>query len=112
MRRSLETLLLTALALIAFAANSVLCRLALGGGTIDAAGFTLVRVAAGALTLGILRVVMRPPGAPRHDPLAPLLLFAYAGAFSFAYRSLTAGTGALILFGAVQATMMIAAVRR
>lgn len=111
MKRGLGTLLLTALALTAFAGNSVLCRLALGGHTIDAAGFTLVRVAAGALVLALLKVVTRPPGEPRHDPLAPLLLFGYAGAFSFAYRSLTAGTGALILFGAVQATMMIAAVR-
>ena len=111
MKRTLGTLLLTGLALMAFAGNSVLCRLALGAHTIDAAGFTLVRVAAGAVVLVLLRAVMRPPGVPRSDPLAPLLLFAYAGAFSFAYRSLSAGTGALILFGAVQATMMIAAVR-
>ena len=111
MRRTLETALLTALALIAFAGNSVLCRLALGARTIDAASFTLVRIAAGAASLGLLRIVTRPRGSPRHDPLAPLLLFAYAGAFSFAYRSLNAGTGALILFGAVQVTMLIAALR-
>lgn len=111
MKRSLGTLLLTGLALTAFAGNSVLCRLALGAHTIDAAGFTVVRVGAGALVLVLLRLVTRLPGTPRHDPLAPLLLFAYAGAFSFAYRSLAAGTGALILFGAVQATMLIGAVR-
>jgi drug/metabolite transporter (DMT)-like permease len=110
-RRALETLLITALALTAFAGNSVLCRLALGAHAIDAAGFTLVRLAAGAAVLALLRILTRPPGAPRHDALAPLLLFTYAGAFSFAYRSLTAGTGALILFGAVQVTMMIAAAR-
>jgi drug/metabolite transporter (DMT)-like permease len=108
-RRALGTLVLTAVALTAFAGNSVLCRLALGAHTIDAAGFTAVRIAAGAIVLALLRALTRPSGEPRHDPLAPLLLFAYAAAFSFAYRSLAAGTGALILFGAVQATMMIAA---
>ncbi|MFI5370822.1 MAG: DMT family transporter [Candidatus Eisenbacteria bacterium] len=111
MRRTLVTVAITAGALVAFAANSVLCRLALGTRAIDAGAFTLVRLAVGALVLWLLRAGSRSPAAPGRDRLAPFLLFAYAAAFSFAYRSLTAGTGALILFGAVQMTMFIAASR-
>ncbi len=102
---------LTALALACFAANSVLCRLALGTHAIDAAGFTAVRLASGALLLVALRAASRRDAAPRPDRLSPALLFAYAAAFSFAYLDLPAGTGALLLFGSVQATMLLAALR-
>lgn len=102
---------LTALAMLAFAANSILNRLALADTVIDAASFTLIRIAAGALVLWLL---LRTDKAGRKT--APLsgdwpgatALFLYAAAFSFAYRDLTAGTGALLLFGTVQASMIAA----
>ncbi len=98
--------------MLAFAANSLLCRLALGQELVDAASFTAVRALAGALTLA---VIMLPrwskKGRARADWYAAGLLFAYMAFFSFAYLSLAAGTGALILFGAVQLTMFIAALR-
>jgi drug/metabolite transporter (DMT)-like permease len=98
--------LLTLLALVAFAGNSLLCRLALKGTGIDPASFTSIRIASGALTLWL--IVRWRDGS---QPLAgswgsALALFAYAAAFSFSYVSLTAATGALLLFGAVQATMI------
>lgn len=94
----------TLAALVCFAANSLLCRHALGEGWIDAATFTTVRLAAGAVALGLL---MRPRGRPRVAPA--LALFGYAAFFSFAYNHVTAATGALLLFGAVQATMLVGA---
>jgi drug/metabolite transporter (DMT)-like permease len=96
----------TALAMIAFAANSLLCRIALTATAIDAASFTAVRVLAGALTLLAL-VWARKGAAPvRGNWVSAGALLAYAAGFSFAYLSLTAATGALLLFGAVQATMI------
>ncbi len=111
-----RTLALTVLALVAFAANSVLCRLALGGRTIDAASFTLLRIASGAAMLLVIRSSVgtradSSPPARRQGWTSAVMLFLYAAPFSFAYLSLTAGTGALILFGAVQATMILAALR-
>jgi drug/metabolite transporter (DMT)-like permease len=107
-----NTVLFTALAMLAFAANSLLCRLALGAGTIDAAGFTGIRVASGALLLGLIVIPRwRHGGVPRVDWRAVAMLFAYMILFSFAYLSLGAGTGALILFGAVQLTMFGFALR-
>jgi drug/metabolite transporter (DMT)-like permease len=109
-----NTVVLTALAMLAFAGNSLLCRLALKGTTIDAASFTLARVAAAALVLWVIvaarHQVVRAVVAQRLPPvegnwISALALFCYAAAFSFAYVRLTAGTGALLLFGAVQATM-------
>jgi drug/metabolite transporter (DMT)-like permease len=103
--------LLTAVAMTAFAANSILCRLALNGTTIDAATFTSVRLVSGALAL-LLIVRLRSgrvPEAP--DWPSALALFVYAAAFSFAYVSLSAGTGALLLFGAVQTTMLLYGLR-
>jgi drug/metabolite transporter (DMT)-like permease len=102
---------LTAVAMLAFAANSLLCRLALQQGRIDPASFGAIRLAAGALTLVC---VMRGRGPARTDRAADtsagwpsaVMLFAYVALFSFAYVSLPAGTGALILFGAVQLTML------
>jgi drug/metabolite transporter (DMT)-like permease len=105
----LWTATLAAAAMCAFAANSLLCRLALGARLIDAATFTSVRLVSGAVLLAAL-VAWRQRTRPwsGFDPRAALALFVYAIAFSYAYLSLTAGTGALILFGAVQITMIVA----
>ena len=100
----------TALALVAFAANSIICRMALGDGSIDAASFATIRLTSGALVL-MLVVGIQGKNTGRNHPgswTAAGMLFLYAVTFSFAYNSLSAGTGALILFGAVQATMIIA----
>ena len=132
---SSQTLALTAVAMLAFAGNSLLCRLALQHAAIDPASFTTVRLVSGALVLwalvrwretydlkadaaasaGPARLLQASaaPGQSAH-PAAGLAgswssaaaLFVYAAAFSYAYLSLSAGTGALLLFGAVQATML------
>jgi drug/metabolite transporter (DMT)-like permease len=94
-------------ALVAFAMNSILCRLALAAGAIDAVLFTLVRLAAGAGCLAlILAFRRRSLRTVRADLPAAAMLFLYAIAFSLAYRDLAAGTGALVLFGMVQVTMI------
>ena len=107
----LRAVVCTAFALSAFASNSILCRLALGTGTIDAASFTAIRLASGALMLLPIATIInsgnRKPKFPGSWTSAAML-FVYAAAFSFAYIGLTAGTGALILFGAVQVTMLLA----
>lgn len=101
-----QVVLLTLVAMIAFAANSLLCRLALRDTHIDAASFTLVRLASGALMLWlIVRLRGGTVGAHGSWPSA-FALFAYAAGFSFAYLTLPAAAGALLLFGAVQATMI------
>lgn len=102
----LRLMVLTAMAMTAFAGNSLLCRMALQHTGIDAGSFTTIRLMSGALTLWLL-VTMRG-GAYRGNGNWPsaIALFAYAAGFSFAYVRLPAGTGALILFGAVQATMI------
>lgn len=110
----MRTAVLTALALLCFAGNSLLCRAALRPGAIDPASFTLVRLASGAFVLLALdraRRERRTAPLRGRELLAPAALFAYAIAFSFAYLRLTAGTGALVLFGTVQVTMLVAAVR-
>jgi len=100
-----RTALLTTLAMLAFAGNSLFCRLALRDTEIDAASFTAIRLAAGALVLAALLMLRgKRPTAGGSWPMAAML-FAYAVCFSFAYRDLTAATGALLLFGAVQFTM-------
>ena len=98
---------LTLVAMLAFAGNSLLCRAALQGTGIDPATFTALRVASGALALWLI-VRARDGGRVERAGSWPsaLALFAYAAAFSFAYVELTAATGALLLFGAVQATMI------
>ena len=104
---SVKTLTLTALAMVAFAANSVLCRLALAPGLIDAAGFTLLRVVSGAIMLAmVLGIIHRQPLIRGMDWRFGAMLCTYMVFFSFAYLSLSAGTGALILFGCVQFTMI------
>ena len=106
-----RTFLLTALAMVAFASNSLLCRQALKHTTIDAATFTLVRIISGALCLWIIVQIRKGPFRKAGSWLSALSLFGYAALFSFAYLRLTAGTGALLLFAAVQATMIIWAIR-
>lgn len=100
-----RTLLLTALTMLAFAGNSLLCRLALGTTTIDAASFTSLRLLAGALMLGLLLWSRRPRRAPSGGNLQAAALFAYAAAFSYAYVELDTATGALLLMGTVQLGM-------
>lgn len=96
----------TALALLAFAGNSLLCRAALQHTPMDAASFTTLRLISGALTLWLLVQFTRRGVTGRGSWPSALALFAYAAAFSFAYVSLPAGTGALLLFGSVQTGMI------
>lgn len=106
----MRTISLTALALVAFAANSVLCRIALRHATIDAATFSTIRLTAGAATLLLISTRTRRGASPAKSSwMSAGMLFLYAVPFSFAYTRLSTGTGALILFGCVQMTMMIAA---
>jgi drug/metabolite transporter (DMT)-like permease len=100
--------LFTVFALFAFAANSVLNRLALGGNTIDAGSYIGIRLVSGAITLWLINgMSKRNFGFTlKFNPLSAFYLFLYGVAFSFAYRSLTSGTGAFILFGTVQITML------
>ncbi|OYW27847.1 MAG: EamA family transporter [Methyloversatilis sp. 12-65-5] len=93
--------------MLAFAANSVLNRLALADTAIDAASFTLIRLTAGALVLWAL-VQRHAGGRLAGDWPGASALFVYAAAFSFAYRALSTGTGALLLFGTVQVSMIAA----
>ncbi|MFD0726139.1 DMT family transporter [Lysobacter brunescens] len=97
--------LVVAAAMLAFAGNSVLCRLALRDGGIDAASFTSLRLVSGALVLWSI-VRLRSGARTGGDLVSAFALFVYAAGFSFAYVSLSTGTGALLLFGAVQATMI------
>jgi drug/metabolite transporter (DMT)-like permease len=99
-------------AMLAFAANSLLCRAALSGGHADAVSFTTLRLAGGAVALGLL--VRLRGSRPRGRPLAwgsAVALFAYAIGFSLAYLRIQAGVGALLLFTAVQLTMIGAGLR-
>lgn len=112
---SIRVLLLAALAMIAFAANSLFCRIALTETAIDAASFTTIRLLSGAVTLFILWSLLNyrqhKESAEEKKKLggstwSALALFIYAAGFSFAYIDLSAATGALLLFGAVQLTMI------
>lgn len=106
----MKTLLYTIIALLAFASNSVLCRLALGENTIDAANFTTIRLLSGIVVLAIILKATSTGEAASSTGSwkASFMLFLYAITFSFAYISLETGTGALILFGSVQITMILA----
>jgi drug/metabolite transporter (DMT)-like permease len=97
---------LTSLAMIAFAGNSLLCRIALKHTSIDATSFTTIRLISGAVMLWLVARMSRGTPAGRGNWLSAIALFAYAAGFSFAYLGLPASTGALLLFGAVQATMI------
>jgi drug/metabolite transporter (DMT)-like permease len=97
---------LTSLAMIAFAGNSLLCRAALKDTGIDATSFTTIRLVSGAVTLWLVARMRRGTYTGKGNWLSALALFTYAAGFSFAYVNLPAATGALLLFGAVQATMI------
>jgi drug/metabolite transporter (DMT)-like permease len=135
MLRSTRILILTLLAMIAFASNSLLCRAALTKSSIDPASFTFLRIFSGAVALWLIMSIRKKMVADRTtSPLvetfcnsslivrylslrygnwiSAVALFAYAAGFSFAYTSLSAGTGALLLFGAVQATMILRGLHR
>lgn len=106
-----RTLALTAIAMTAFAANSLLCRMALEAGQIDAASFSTIRMFSGAVTLLLIWAVQRTRMPLRAHWRGPATLFVYMALFTFAYITLGAATGALILFGAVQLTMFAFALR-
>lgn len=109
--RTTGTWLLTLGALVGFASNSLLCRLALGARSIDAASFTLVRVTSGAIVLGLLRLASGEARVKGGGLRGATALLVYAVLFSFGYVRLATGTGALLLFGAVQLTMIGAGVK-
>lgn len=100
-------ILLTSATMVAFAGNSILCRLALKETAIDAASFTTVRLISGALVLAVLTRTLKSREKGEGNWLSALALFGYAALFSFAYLQLSAATGALLLFVAVQATMIV-----
>jgi drug/metabolite transporter (DMT)-like permease len=106
-----STVALTAMAMLAFAANSLLCRMALGRDLMDAASFAAVRVIAGAIVLSLIVLPRRGARRTSVNWRSVLALSAYMVFFSFAYLTLSAGTGALILFGAVQLTMFAVSLR-
>ena len=103
---NVRAVLLTTLALLAFAGNSLLCRMALAHTGMDAASFTTVRLISGALVLWLLVVLRSGSSQVQGSWLSALALFVYAAGFSFAYLQLNTGIGALILFGAVQSGMI------
>lgn len=118
---AVKTVVYTIVALIAFAANSVLCRLALGNGVIDAESFTSIRLVSGIVALFVILAIKRmyqrnssPSSETRNAAkgswFGAITLFAYALGFSYAYNSLETGTGALILFGVVQITMILVSI--
>jgi drug/metabolite transporter (DMT)-like permease len=108
----MRTVVYSTLALIAFASNSVLCRLALQRAAVDPATFTTIRMISGAaMLLLVVAWTGRHSAQPAGSWAAAGILSLYAVPFSFAYTGLTAGTGALILFGSVQVTMLVAAAR-
>ena len=109
----LRLVVLVATAMLAFAGNSLLCRMALKHTAIDAASFTAIRLLSGACMLWLVVRLSRGNSAPhptgRPMPgnwLSACALFIYAAGFSFAYVSMSAATGALLLFASVQATMI------
>jgi drug/metabolite transporter (DMT)-like permease len=103
---------LTSLTMIAFASNSLLCRAALNQTSIDAATFTFIRIFSGAAALWLIMKMRRTAWKDAGNWLSAAALFIYAAAFSFAYNTLSAGMGALLLFGAVQATMVLWGLRK
>lgn len=107
----LRVTVLTTLAMLAFAGNSLLCRLALKDTAIDPASFTSIRLASGALMLWLIVSMKKDIKPGKGSWLSALALFVYAAGFSFAYVSLSAATGALLLFGAVQITMIAYGIR-
>lgn len=107
-----RTVFLTAIAMIAFAGNSILCRVALADHHIDPGSFTLIRLASGAITLAALTAWVRRSKGIGGSWAGGAALLTYAATFSYAYTHLHAGTGAFLLFAAVQATMVMAGLIR
>jgi drug/metabolite transporter (DMT)-like permease len=110
----MNVVIITAFTLVAFAANSLLCRTALGGHLIDPVSFTTIRLVSGALALILIVRLSGESNKPQQAKGSwgsGLALFAYAAAFSLAYVSLSTGMGALILFGSVQVTMISVALK-
>ena len=115
-RTLFRTLSLVTVAMVAFAANSLLCRMALANTDIDPVSFTAMRLTSGALALAVLSLfsLRKVPGdsslwvnlKSNATFLGGVSLFLYALCFSYAYISMATGTGALLLFGAVQLTMI------
>ncbi len=106
-KANLRIAIFSILSLIAFAANSLLCRIALGQNLIDASGFTSIRLMSAAFTLWLLCTFLRKNTTPKSGNwLSGVFLSLYAVTFSLAYLGLSTGTGAIILFGAVQITMI------
>ena len=105
-----KTVAFTCFSLVAFAGNSILCRLALGEGKIDAASFTIIRLLSGIVILLLISQISQghTNALTKKNWISSAVLFLYAVAFSYAYISLDTGTGALILFGTVQITMVMA----
>lgn len=101
-----RTLVLTMLAMLAFAGNSLLCRAALRDSQIDPTSFTALRLVSGALVLWLLLCLRKGPSVVSGTWYGAVALFSYAAAFSYAYLHLDAGAGALLLFGAVQLSMI------
>ncbi|WP_323750418.1 DMT family transporter [Marinobacter sp.] len=111
-KNTIKIIVCTTFALLAFAGNSVLCRLALGEKSIDAASFTIIRLLSGIFILMIAVAMTRKTKNTQSTGswLGASMLFVYAVAFSYGYISLDTGTGALILFAAVQITMIAVSV--
>lgn len=101
-----RTVVLTALAMVAFAGNSLLCRIALQGAHIDAVSFSTIRLISGAVALWLIVQFKGGAEAGRGNWISSVALFVYAIGFSLAYVTLSTATGSLLLFGAVQATMI------
>ncbi len=97
---------LTSVAMLAFAGNSLLCRVALDRTTIDAASFTAIRLLSGTAMLWLVVSLRSGTRGGAGNWLSAVALFVYAAGFSYAYASLTTATGALLLFAAVQITMI------
>ena len=108
----MRTAFFTIAALVCFAANSLLTRGALGHGLLDAPGFTIVRLATGAAMLAILLRSRHAPATEKGTWTSALALAGYAVAFTIAYTRIGAGVGALLLFGAVQVTMIATGLAR
>jgi len=109
---SFKTISLTVITMVAFAANSIFCRLALVDSANDPVSFTLIRLLSGGAILSFFYVKYRKSEPLRWNKnmfFAPAMLFSYALFFSLSYVQIDAGTGALILFASVQLTMMTAA---
>ena len=107
--RTRNTAFLTTIALVAFAANSVLCRLALGQHLIDAASFTSVRVISGATVLALIVLIRQQKVRMKPDWRSGLPFFIYMVFFSFAYMPLGVGTGPWLAFAALHLPLLAVA---